>query len=239
MELIDKDIRTYDNSYMANLLGSEIRNSAIKLRSKGYSLFEIATHLKISKSTSSLWLRNIKLNKQAKLRIEQIQFKARSKANNTIKKIIQDRRDEFHKNAGNTITKLKVLENPSLCKLLCSILYWGEGNKTGYRVAFTNSDPVMIGTFLKLLRYSFPLHESKFRALVHIHEYHDETEIKNYWSKITNIPISQFTKSYLKPHTAKIIRDGYMGTIRIAYADTRIVDELKAVYNELAKSLGL
>lgn len=224
---------------MANLLGSEIRNSAIKLRSKGYSLFEIATHLKISKSTSSLWLRNIKLNKQAKSRIEQIKFKARSKANNTIKKRIQERRGEFHRNAGNTITKLKVLENPSLCKLLCSILYWGEGSKTGYRVAFINSDPVMIATFIKLFRLSFVLNESKFRALAHIHEYHSDIEIKKYWSEITKIPISQFTKSYLKPHTGKTIRMGYKGTIRISYADTRIVDELKAVYNELAKSLGL
>ena len=74
---------------------------------------------------------------------------------------------------------------------------------------------------------------------MHIHEYHNENEIKNYWSKIASIPLSQFTKSYLKPHTKKVVRQGYKGALRIAYADTKIVDELKAVYNGLANSLGM
>ena len=224
---------------MTSFLGIEKKSYAIELRKKGYSLFEIANKLNIAKSTSSLWLRNIELNTKARNRIEERRSLARSKAGQTVKNRVKHRRNRLDVISKELISKLNITNNSQLCKLLCSFLYWGEGNKTGYRVGFINSDPIMIGAFIKLFRRSFILNESKFRALVHLHEYHDETEIKKYWSKITNIPLSQFTKSYLKPHTGKIIRQGYKGTLRITYADTRIVDELKAVYNELAKSLGL
>lgn len=224
---------------MAQSLGINKRNRAIELRKQGYSLFEIASIIKIAKSTSSLWLRNVELNNHARARIEKRRSLARTKAAQTIKNRIANRRKEFEQSAKKTISALKIFENPSLSKVFCSLLYWGEGSKTGHRAAFINSDPTMIATYMKLLRLSFSLDESKFRALVHIHEYHNETKTKRYWSKVTKIPLSQFTKSYLKPHTKKIVRRGYKGTLRIAYADTRIVDELKAIYNTLANSIGL
>ncbi len=193
----------------------------------------------MQKSTASLWLKNVDLDNNAKIRIERNRSQARLKAGQTIKNKVKARQHELSVFANKMVSELNILNDIRLCKLLCSFLYWGEGNKTGYRIGFTNSDPDMIRTFIRLFRQSFILNESKFRALIHIHEYHNESEIKNYWSRITNIPISQFTKSYLKPHTGKNIRLGYKGTLRITYSDTRIVDELKAVYNELAKSLGL
>ena len=224
---------------MAKPIDSETKNVAIKLRIAGYSLLEIATKLRISKSTSSLWLKNVELNSQAKARIEKIRKFARTKAAKTINERIINRRKIFDISANKILSGLKISKNPLLSKVLCSLLYWGEGSKTGYRVALIDSDPTLIATFIKLLRISFALDESKFRALVHIHEYHNEAEIKNYWSNITGIPLAQFTKSYLKPHTKKVIRQDYKGALRIAYADTKIVDELKAVYNGLAKSLGM
>lgn len=224
---------------MAKPLDSNIKTTALELRMAGHSLLEIATKLRISKSTSSLWLKNVELNSQAKARIEKIRKFARIKAAKTINERIRNRRKIFDISTNKILSELKISESPSLSKVLCSILYWGEGSKTGYRVAFINSDPTMVATFIKLLRLSFSLDESKFRALVHIHEYHNEAQIKNFWSNITGIPLSQFTKSYLKPHTKKVIRQGYKGALRIAYADTKIVDELKAVYNGLAKSLGM
>lgn len=224
---------------MTRLLGTNIINGAIELRKKGNSLKEISDRLNIAKSTASLWLKNIELDQNAKIQIEKRQSQARSKASQTIKNKVKNRQRELSESANKMILKLNIANNPHLCKLFCSLLYWGEGNKTGYRVGFTNSDPIMIKTFIKLFRQSFSLDESKLRALVHIHEYHIESEIKKYWSKITNIPLSQFTKSYLKPHTGRIVRQEYKGTLRITYADTRIVDEIKAVYNELAKSLGM
>lgn len=224
---------------MTQSLGINKRNRAIDLRKQGFSLSEIAAILKIAKSTSSLWLRHVELNNYAKVRIEERRLLARIKAAKTTRGRIENRRREFEQSAKEIISELKIFENPPLSKILCSLLYWGEGSKTGQRAAFINSDPAMIATYIKLFRMSFSLDESKFRALVHIHEYHNETEIKKYWSEITGIPLSQFTKSYLKPHTKKTVRTGYRGTLRVAYADTKIVDELKAIYNTLADFIGM
>lgn len=52
-------------------LAQEIKQKAFSLRSKGYSVKEISDKLNIAKSTSSLWVRYIKLNKKAKQRLRE------------------------------------------------------------------------------------------------------------------------------------------------------------------------
>ena len=75
-----------------------------------------------------------------------------------------------------------------LYKLLASFLLWTEGSKSARSyISFINSDPLMIRTFLTLLRKSFSLNESKFRALMHLHEYHKEQQQMIFWSKVANI----------------------------------------------------
>jgi len=97
----------------------------------------------------------------------------------------------------------------------------------------------MVATFVKLIRNSYRLDESKFRVLIHIHEYHDESGIKDFWSKITNIPLTQFSKSYKKSNTGKRTRNNYMGTIRIRYYDYKIALELRSLYNTFVRVIGL
>ena len=46
-----------------------------------------------------------------------------------------------------------------------------------------NSDPMMIAVFMNQLRSSFDLDENKLRALVHIHDYNNDNEIKEFWSE--------------------------------------------------------
>lgn len=94
---------------------------------------------------------------------------------------------------------------------------------------------MMVKMFVKLLRLSFPIDEKKLRAMVQIHEYHNDNAIKNFWSKVTTIPLSQFSRSYLKPHTKKRIRQGYKGSVRIRYYDYKIALELRSIYNVLAQ----
>ena len=217
---------------------STLKDKVIELRNSGFSLGEIAKKYRIAKSTISLWVNATPLNKASLEKIAEKRLIARIKGLQTIHKNRVNRELEIKKMAKEIIFSLN-LKNPHLCKVLCSLLYWGEGSKTGYRTAFISSDPIMIATYLKLLRRSFTIDETKFRALVHVHEYHIEPEIRLYWSNLTSIPLSQFTKSYLKPHTKKTIRPGYKGAIRIAYYDSRIVNELKAIYNTLATNLGV
>lgn len=212
-------------------------NTVIKakeLRRKGYSLGEIATKFQISKSTASLWTSKEKQTKFGLKRIVNRQDLARKKAFLTIEKKRGIVRKQIWEKSKQTLKEIR-LTRP-LSKLISSIFMWTEGEKGDFgRLGFTNSDPQMVCTFLSLLRRSFPLDESKLRALVHIHEYHDEKEIIKFWSEKTKISKDQFTKSYLKPHTGKRIRNNYMGSIHINYYDYKVARELASIYNMFAK----
>jgi len=209
---------------------------AKKLRGAGYSFGEIAKKLQIAKSTAHLWVKKVELDEKALKELNKKRILARLKGLKVLKKNRVQTRKQIKTLAIKSIGETHL--NIGMKKLLCSFLYWGEGSKNTNSLTFTNSSQEMIIIFLSLLRTSFILDERKFRALIHIHEYHNENEIKNYWSKITEIPLSQFTKSYLKPHTGKNSKEGYKGTISIRYYDYKIALELTFIYNVFAESFS-
>jgi|SRR3989338_3968612 len=215
----------------------EIKREAELLRKQGKSLGEISDSLKIAKSTASAWTSKLALDKIAldvlsgkKVKAWQMGLEVRHQKRESLKKNITDSaKKEF----------LNIRLNIPLRKLICSIFIWTEGTKfSDNHVGFMNSDPLMVFSFLILFRKSFILDETKFRGLIHVHEYHNEPEIRKYWSNITHIPISQFSKSYLKPNTGKRKRAEYMGSIAIRYYDYKIALELRAFYNTFADNLG-
>lgn len=216
----------------------EIKEKALKLRTKGYSLNEISRLLKIYKSTASVWLKDVELNQKAQERLGKRHILGQYKAMRTAKMKRYLMINKIDAETKNSIKRIKL--NKELFKLICSFLFWTEGGKsTDSYVYFTNSDPKMVATFVKLLRTSYELDESKFRAMLHIHKYHNEQEVKAFWSKTTNIPLIQFSKSYQKSNTGKRIRANYMGTIRIRYYDYRIALELRSLYNTFVREIGL
>lgn len=210
----------------------EFKEKAVNLRKRGYSIKEVAKTMDISQSTSSHWLRDIKLNKKARERLKKRRLIGQYKAHLTQKIKRQEKTEKFKDKAAETLSGIRF--NTSIIKLLCSILFWTEGAKSTSHITFVNSDPNMVATFTKLLRLSFEVDEKKFRALVHIHEYHNDKEIKKFWSKISGIPLSQFNKSYQKPHTQKRKRKDYKGCLVVRYYDYRIALELNMIYNVFA-----
>jgi hypothetical protein len=118
-------------------------------------------------------------------------------------------------------------------QVFCALLYWAEGAKfTDNRLEFTNSDPDMIRAYLNLLRKGFMIDERKLRVNIHLHHYHEDLEQKRFWSEVTGIPLSQFNKSYIKPHTQKRIRENYPGCVRICYYSADTARKIKALYQE-------
>lgn len=210
-----------------------IKQNAIKLRQDGFSIKEIARILNLSSSTSSIWLRNVSITPDGQKRMTEHKELNRYKMSQVW---IQKRKHEDSKYKILAIRQIKNIDfAPSYSKILCSILFWAEGSKRTNHVAFTNSDPLMISTFLKLLRETFALEESKFSVSVHLHEYHNPEEILQFWSIQTKIPLSNFIKPYLKPHTGLRKKNNYMGCITVRYYDVKIARELTAIYNELGE----
>lgn len=207
----------------------QLKQYAISIRKKGATLIQISQIVGISKSTASNWVQGIQLRKKHHNSINL--KKANVKRQNNKQKVLSI----IEKRAKTTINK--VSKNRNTYKTLCSFLFWAEGGKTESGIAFTNSDPKMIYSFLTLLRKGFSIKETKFRAILHLHEYHNENELIKFWSKITSIPKSQFYRSYKKPNTGKRKKRDYKGCIRVNYYDWTVARELKYIYNSYANSL--
>ncbi len=222
--------------FMTYLL--KIKENAIKLRTRGLSLNEIVDRLKISKGTASVWLANIELSSKATKRLEKRQIIGQYKTL-LIKK--RKRKELFKRLETEAVGKLKeVCFCGVIYQLLAAILFWCEGSKGNLtKVGFTNSDPVMARLFLKCLRKGFKIKEEKFRIVVHLHSYHDEeTQIK-FWSRVTNIPVNQFSKSFQKKNSGKRVRNNYQGCISIRYYDAMVAKQLWGYCRGLQLFLGV
>ena len=202
------------------------KKRSIILRTKGYSFREISEILNISKSTASLWTRNIELSERANKRIDDLSVRGREKAANTNwqKQVMED--EEILERVGNAFIDKKFLKID--LKIACALLYWCEGSK-GNKMTFTNSDPEMIKFYLTTLRATFKIDEKKFRVVVHLHSYHDMKKQLRFWSRVTAIPLTQFTKPFLKKNTGINKKPGYQGCISIVYYNNRIKKELTCV----------
>jgi hypothetical protein len=210
------------------------KNEAIKLRKKGCSIQEISKKLHIARSTVSLFSKSIKLNQKAIKRLEKRKQFGKLKWQKISK---EKRRDIAYINntwAKNTFSKIK--PSQELYRLICATLYWAEGGKTNItRLEFTNSDPEILKCFLKSLKNGFEFEIQKVRLNIHIHEYHNDQKLKKYWSNTLKIPLTQFNKSYLKPHTQKRIKLGYNGCVRICYNCAEIARKIKVIYSSINK----
>lgn len=204
------------------------KEHAIRLRHEGMSLNEIATLVGVAKSSISLWVRDLSLSAKARARIESLQTAGQKAAQKTNLEKTRVKLSSAKEEARRIIRSVAV--TPDVALLSCALLYWCEGEKDKNDTAFTfsNSDSHLVRAFMKLLRHALVLDERKFRVRMHLHEYHNETLQRKFWSEVTGISEQQFSKTYLKPHTAKTIKSGYPGCIHIEYYDVKVARKIYA-----------
>ncbi|OGZ33862.1 MAG: hypothetical protein A2174_01805 [Candidatus Portnoybacteria bacterium RBG_13_41_18] len=175
------------------------RNIARGFRIKGCSINEIVKYTNFSKSSVSLWVRDVKLTKEQKRRLSEKGIK---------KETIEQRRATRLKNEDakrqliidDAQKRIKKLSEKELW-LIGTMLYWAEGGKTERGlVRFSNGDPEMIKFMMVFFRNICKVPEKKFRAYIHIHPYLDSKKAEKYWSYITKIPLANFFKTYQKPN---------------------------------------
>ncbi len=215
----------------------ETKEKAIELRKKGYSLREISEQFKIAKSTASAWLSSINLSMSAQKKLEKKQILGQYKTVLLKRKLKSLRIKADEEKAYGLVKNLSLSQG--YIKLSCALMWWCEGNKNSSFLRFTSSDVTLIKNFLSLLRKGFALDESKFRALIHIHAYHNDQKQKAFWSQATQIPLNQFNKSFKKMSTGKRTKENYPGCIAVSYYDVRIANELEAIYNQFTKFRGV
>lgn len=182
-----------------NLMKLLEKDKAIELRRQGSTFSEILKQIPVSKGSLSYWLRNINLTDEQMVRIR---YK-----NDRIKKQFIEfnelRRKQAEDNKrvviSNAIKEIDSFSEKEL-KLIGIALYWGEGYKSDRwkSVSFTNTDPEMIRLMMRWFRVICKVPEQKFRIRIQCHGVKRVKNAEEFWSKIANVPSSQFTKPYIR-----------------------------------------
>lgn len=142
------------------------------------------------------------------------------------------------KKASFSRRKIKSIKGREL-KVAGAMLYWAEGYKSDKSsgVDFANSDVEMVAVFMKFMRSVYKLDESRFRILLYCYSNQDVNLLKQYWSKVTRIPLNQFSKPYVRKDFRKNGRIMKHGMVHIRYSDKKLLIDLKRILREYKSRL--
>lgn len=198
---------------------------ALKLRNSGKSYSDILKIIRVSKSTLSLWLRDIKLTNTQKAKLKKRQKSGYGGAKANQKKRIESTK-KIIALAKREVKNL--INNPLFLSGL--MLYWAEGDKSELyeHVKFSNSDSEMVKIIMRWFREICEVPEKKFRICIYIHALHCRKDIEKYWSEVTGIPNQQFYKTQIKP-TSLIQRKNklYNGTCSVVIGSRSLFRKIK------------
>ncbi len=202
---------------------SLLRLEARKLRRKGVSVRKIAQFLSVPKSTTSLWVRDIILTVEQFETLQQVKLKGSELGR--LKGAFKQKQERLKLMEGFANQGIKLLSNLTEREFLIAgiALYWGEGGKKNRRIEFCNSDPRMIKFFIRWLQNCFSVKIEVLRGYIGINGIHLKREnvVKQYWSKLTGIPLSQFRKTYFKKAANKKVYENFnehYGTLNVRVA---------------------
>ena len=198
------------------------RQAAIKLRLQGHSIKDISMSLGVSKSSVSIWVRNVELSAQQRTVLDRKSYSKKAIESRRKTRLANEyqKRQKVIKTAEKSIPKIS---NKNLW-LMGVMLYWAEGGKTQRMVRFSNGDPEMIKIMMAFFRRICHVPESKFRGYIHIHPHLNHLSAEKYWSDTAQIPLSQFFKTYKKPNKSSQNKRNSLphGTLDVYVLDTNL-----------------
>lgn len=193
------------------------------LRKEGKSIKEIAQLLQVSAGTVSVWCSDITLtpaqNGILALRMTDPHYGKRAMY---LKKIKSDTLDKIELLKKEGVGEIGTLQERDLF-IAGVALYWAEGFKKDKQIGFANLDPKMINFFIMWLEVSLGVKKENISARVVINESYANKvdELQEYWSHVTEIPLSNFQK----PTFQKVVwkkeyanKNEYKGVLRIRVA---------------------
>ena len=202
----------------------DLKLKARSLRKSGLSIGEIQKRLRISRSSASIWVRDIRLNRK---QLEKLYLNKKTgalrgsiiaamskirKREKLTKKLMQ----EGEKEVGRISRRDKFIAGIAM--------YFAEGDKADKSVGFSNTDPQAIKFMVDWFRKICKVPEEKFRCSIYIHDNLNEKEAKKFWSDLTKISLSQFRKSYIvknNPNRLRKVKHKY-GVLRITISNVNL-----------------
>jgi hypothetical protein len=123
-------------------------------------------------------------------------------------------------------------------KFLAGLLYGCEGAKypSSNRVDFTNSDPNLISSFIKLLLKGFDIDTDKITLRLQIHTNQSFKKLKRFWAQTIGIQHVKFMKPTITSPLGGKHRLIYYGTCTIRYNDYRLQLKLLGIFEKFLQS---
>jgi hypothetical protein len=165
------------------------QHRARALRAQAWTLADIAAELGVSKSSVSVWVRDVEFVPQPRNR----GHPSHRPHPAHVAKLAELQRCRV---AG--VERIGALSDREFL-VLGLALYAGEGSKTDGDLRLANSDPRLILTFVTWLRRFLDIDEARLRMRLYLHDDLDVEAAVSFWSELTGIPPAQFTKPYRAP----------------------------------------
>ncbi|MFI8521520.1 hypothetical protein ACIGEZ_27425 [Streptomyces sp. NPDC085481] len=178
------------------------RARARELRLEGKTYDQIQVELGCSKSSISLWVRDLPKPERRALPV----CTDMRRAQQGRREAHERRLIEYAATRQTAMGEIGTLTDRELF-LIGTALYWAEGAKARPQayINFANSDPNMVRLFLRWLRL-LGIAEDRLRFFVQIHESADVAAAEAYWASVTDAKPEQFGKTSLKRHNPKTNR---------------------------------
>jgi transcriptional regulator with XRE-family HTH domain len=205
------------------------KDRARELRRHGLSIREIERRLGFSRSTVSLWVRDIELAdhqraalvagaEPARTRGRMLHYRARRRGWQEEGRQAAQRGEPLH--------------------IAGCMLFWAEGSRHRNKVAFTNSDPAMVAFFVRFLRTHFGLPDELFRVACNLFADHAERQrtVEDFWLEALGLPRSCMTKTMVNKYSrySKRTRLNKLpyGTCRVTIHRTQVVQHIYGAIQE-------
>ncbi|HEV7759057.1 MAG TPA: hypothetical protein VGO78_08715 [Acidimicrobiales bacterium] len=211
------------------------RERARSLRARAWTLNEIVAELGVSKSSVSLWVRDVPFDEPARA-LRAGRNRNLGAQNRGPNKLARAKQAEIARLLAEGRQRVGHLSDRDL--LIAGIaLYAGEGAKGDGAVVFVNSDPLMIGLFCRWFRRFFDIDETRLRAKLYLHDGLDLQVAEHFWSELTDIPLEQFGKAYRAVPDPSIRTTKHpMGCLRVSYSRSAAHREIMGLVRALLMS---
>jgi hypothetical protein len=211
------------------------REEARRLRREEcLSVREIQRRLQVSKSSVSLWVRDIVLtpDQMARLRQNNGRHPAQAEASRRRADLARARRRQSQAD-GRALAQRGDPFHAAGC-----MLYWAEGSKNRNAAHLTNADPEVLRFFARFMRAFFDIPDEKFRVTCNLFADHvvRQTEIEQFWLDTLGLPRSSLCRSivnvYSKYSQKKRKNKLPYGTCRLCVNSTAVVQSIFGAIQE-------
>ena len=211
------------------------RDEARRLRrDEGLSIREITRRLGVSKSSVSLWVRDVPLTTEqcARLRAQNPRYGAQNLGAATNAARARLARTWWHED-GRAMAQSCGPGFAAGC-----MLYWAEGSKTRNVAQLSNSDPEVVRFFVNFLRRYFEVRDERFRVTCNLFADHiaEQEQIERFWLSVLSLPPECLRKSivnvYSKYSQKKRRNMLPYGTCRVSVHRTQVVQTIYGAIQE-------